>query len=288
MTAAIIIALLLVMGTIAWGLKQKYPRDEDPIVAAIDALLPQTQCAQCGFSGCRPYAEALARSEAATNLCPPGGNSLFEALNDLLQPDGFVESPTPADNLLAVIDEARCIGCALCLPPCPVDAIVGASGFMHTVIEAQCTGCELCVPACPVDCISMVVVPTRDPILPSAPATAELGCIACGRCDDSCPLSLPAQTLLSAIDNKQVPHAQELGLDRCIECGLCDKACPANIPLAHLFGIEKQTNQASERLVHAKEQLKARYAQHTARLASAAEAQNSRRAERLQKTRSWH
>jgi electron transport complex protein RnfB len=125
----------------------------------IDALLPQTQCTRCGYAGCKPYAEAIASGEAQINQCPPGGAATIEALASLL---GRARLPlNPANGIegpprVAVIDEERCIGCAKCLPPCPVDAIVGARRFMHTVIEAQCTGCELCIAPCPVDCIVMV------------------------------------------------------------------------------------------------------------------------------------
>ncbi len=284
--AFVIAALLFTLGIVAWALKQRYPHNEDPIVTAIDALLPQTQCAQCGYPGCRPYAEALARSEAATNLCPPGGTTLFDALNNLLQPDTAVQPPSKVLSLLAVIDESECIGCALCLPPCPVDAIVGAAGQMHTVIDAQCTGCELCVPACPVDCISMLNIPTEIPASP-IPIDSGLGCIACGRCNDSCPLDLPAQSLLSAIENQSTSITAGLDIDRCIECGLCDKACPSAIPLALIFGTEKQSRARSVEETAAKANLKARYEKHTVRLEKAVAQQSDRRAERLEGSRPW-
>jgi len=128
----------------------------------IDALLPQTQCEQCGYHGCRPYAEAIARGEAEINLCPPGGAAGIEKLAALLQrpvlpldPTRGVEKP----RMLARIVEADCIGCTKCIQACPVDAIVGASKLMHTVLADDCTGCELCVPACPVDCIVLEPMP---------------------------------------------------------------------------------------------------------------------------------
>jgi electron transport complex protein RnfB len=125
---------------------------------AIDALLPQTQCTRCGYQGCKPYAEAIASGAADINQCPPGGAATIEALARLtgravlpLNPANGTEGP----ELVAQIDESRCIGCAKCLPPCPVDAIVGMRRQMHTVVAELCTGCELCIAPCPVDCIVM-------------------------------------------------------------------------------------------------------------------------------------
>lgn len=128
---------------------------------AIDALLPQTQCCQCGYAGCQPYAAAIARGTAPINQCPPGGSELIAELALLLDtaaPPLNKKFGITAAPAVAVIDEALCIGCTLCLPACPVDAIVGARRMMHTVISAECTGCGLCLPPCPVDCIS--VLPT--------------------------------------------------------------------------------------------------------------------------------
>lgn len=133
-------------------------RDTDRDADGIDALLPQTQCTRCGYTGCRPYAQAIVAGEADINQCPPGGAATISALAQLL---GRAEKPlNPANGAqtpprVAWIDESRCIGCAKCLPPCPVDAIIGAAKYLHTVIVEHCTGCELCVAPCPVDCIQM-------------------------------------------------------------------------------------------------------------------------------------
>lgn len=136
-------------------------------IDAIDALLPQTQCGQCDYTGCRPYAEAIAAGEAPINQCPPGGGEVIAELAALLNvpamplnaAHGVVAAPA-----VAVIDESVCIGCALCLPACPVDAIVGARKLMHTVIAVECTGCGLCLPPCPVDCITLAATGApRDP-----------------------------------------------------------------------------------------------------------------------------
>jgi electron transport complex protein RnfB len=128
------------------------------IVARIDALLPQTQCTRCGYAGCKPYAAAIASGEAEINQCPPGGGATIAALAELLGRPVQALNPvhgTESPPRVAWIDESRCIGCARCLAPCPVDAIVGAPKFMHTVLAERCTGCELCLPPCPVDCIEM-------------------------------------------------------------------------------------------------------------------------------------
>ncbi|MDV3239573.1 MAG: electron transport complex subunit RsxB [Gammaproteobacteria bacterium] len=133
----------------------------DPVVDQINAILPQTQCGQCGYAGCRPYAEAIAAGEADINQCPPGGEAGIRALADLLGRDFKplnAEHGVHKEKMVAVIDENLCIGCTLCIQACPVDAILGAAKHMHTVIEQECTGCELCVEPCPVDCIHMVPV----------------------------------------------------------------------------------------------------------------------------------
>lgn len=131
------------------------------LVEQIDAILPQTQCTQCGYAGCKPYATAIASGEADINQCPPGGEVGIRELAALLSVE-----PKPLNKThgvtkpksVAIIDESTCIGCTLCIQACPVDAIVGAAKQMHTVISSECTGCELCIAPCPVDCIDMLVV----------------------------------------------------------------------------------------------------------------------------------
>jgi electron transport complex protein RnfB len=132
------------------------------LAVQIDALLPQTQCTLCGYSGCMPYARAIAKGAADINQCPPGGDAGVARLAALLGRKTKPLNPAhgaPRTRALALIDEARCIGCTLCIQACPVDAIVGAARLMHTVIAELCTGCELCLPPCPVDCIAMVPLP---------------------------------------------------------------------------------------------------------------------------------
>ncbi len=130
-------------------------------VLAIDAVLPQTQCRQCGFEGCLPYARAIAAGQAQINRCPPGGEAGIELLSRLLGRAPIALDPACGTHQrlqVARIDESRCIGCTLCIQACPVDAIAGASRRMHTVLAADCTGCGLCLPPCPVDCIEMLAV----------------------------------------------------------------------------------------------------------------------------------
>jgi len=153
--AVITIAVIALVAGIALSYAQRrLPANEGDLVEQVNDLLPQTQCAQCGYPGCRPFAAALVDGSAAINLCPPGGDDTIRRLARLLGKEvmPLAESVVPA---VAVIDEPACIGCYHCRNACPVDAIVGAHQFMHTVIASECTGCELCVAPCPVDCITM-------------------------------------------------------------------------------------------------------------------------------------
>ena len=130
-----------------------------PLVDQIDAVLPQTQCAQCDYPGCRPYAEAIASGDAKVNQCPPGGQEGADALAELMGSKSILLDETHGETKpkrVALVDENACIGCTLCIKACPVDAFVGSSKVMTQVIAKECTGCDLCLPVCPVDCIEMI------------------------------------------------------------------------------------------------------------------------------------
>jgi len=154
----IMIGLALFLGLVLGYAAIRFRVSESPLVQKIDAILPQTQCGQCGFPGCKPYATAIAKGEADINQCPPGGEEGIHKLAELLGVDPKplnAEHGVPKPKSVAIIDEELCIGCTLCIQACPVDAILGAAKHMHTIIEKECTGCELCIPPCPVDCIYM-------------------------------------------------------------------------------------------------------------------------------------
>lgn len=151
-------ALALVFGILLGISAVKFKVESDPVVEQIDALLPQTQCGQCGYPGCRPYAEAIANGDEI-NKCPPGGEATIHNLANLLGREAKPLNQAhaePEGPKVAFIREAECIGCTKCIHACPVDAILGAPKQMHTVIISECTGCDLCVEPCPVDCIDMV------------------------------------------------------------------------------------------------------------------------------------
>lgn len=160
MIAAILVmsGVALLLGAVLGYAALKFEVEGDPLVEKIDAMLPQTQCGQCGYPGCKPYATAIASGEADINQCPPGGDEGVQKLAELLGVEAKplnAEHGLPKPKSTAFIDEPTCIGCTLCIQACPVDAILGAAKQMHTVIASECTGCELCVAPCPVDCISM-------------------------------------------------------------------------------------------------------------------------------------
>ena len=156
---ATVTVIALIAGLALRMASSRLPADTDSLIDELNALLPQTQCAQCGYPGCRPYAKAIVESDEAINICPPGGQATVDKLATLLGKESLpvleVEAATSV-NAVAIIDEEQCIGCTHCRTACPVDANVGAHQLMHTIIASECTGCELCLPPCPVDCISMV------------------------------------------------------------------------------------------------------------------------------------
>ncbi|BCS51405.1 MULTISPECIES: electron transport complex subunit RsxB [Aeromonas] len=162
--AILVLTLLaLAFGIILGFAAVKFHVEADPIVDQLDALLPQTQCGQCGYPGCKPYAEAVANGDQI-NKCVPGGEATMRKIADLMgvepQPLGGSDEAAVPVKKVAFIHEDQCIGCTKCIQACPVDAIVGATKAMHTVIASECTGCDLCVDPCPTDCIEMIPVPT--------------------------------------------------------------------------------------------------------------------------------
>ncbi len=283
-TIAVLCGLMLGLGWLLLSARERLKGDDNELIDAIDALLPQTQCTQCGFPGCRPYAEAVANG-TALDLCPPGGDTTFEALKALLGRDGGTTPPSP-EPLLARIREADCIGCFLCIRACPVDAIIGAPGFMHTVIEDECTGCGLCVPACPVDCIDLNWTVTQAKPRPirypmTIAAHESQPCIGCNRCEPACPAALAPRELLWLTAAEKWNDAEAGGLERCIECRLCDRVCPSNIPLAAIFGSGRRVlSEAAAKRADAAH-AKARYQARNTRLAAEQEAAQTRRAARL-------
>lgn len=156
----VLVVLAAIFGAILGFASIRFKVDADPIVDQIDQILPQTQCGQCGYPGCRPYAEAIANGDNI-NKCPPGGQATIEKLADLLGVE-VQESAHDLDEVktVAFIHEDMCIGCTKCIQACPVDAIVGGTKAVHTVIKDECTGCDLCVAPCPTDCIEMIPVET--------------------------------------------------------------------------------------------------------------------------------
>lgn len=285
MTAALILggiglAAAVVLSVARRVLASKQDANADAVVVAIDAVLPQSQCAQCGYPGCRPYAEAVAEGERL-DLCPPGGQRVVAALEALLGRDAERELADPTDTIARIV-EKDCIGCALCIDACPVDAIAGASKYLHAVIPERCTGCELCVPACPVDCIelvprsigSAVTSPTGDLALP---------CISCGWCEKACPVELDAHALHVAFET----GATDATAFDCIECTACTRACPSGIDLVGEFRALKRRQHAELDYVRRADAARQHAEARTERLTRQASEQEARRAERLRTPQRW-
>ena len=195
-------SLLVILAVASLWLRHVFHEMSTELVDEIDSILPQTQCAQCGYPGCRPYATSIPQGESV-DLCVPGGPEVQAKLSQLMQTIPLTQIPSPKEEL-AFIKEENCIGCALCLPACPVDAIIGAKDYLHTVVADECTGCELCVTACPVDCIVMqentkVISQNwegRDNF------ESEQACVNCVQCDDACPVNI-SPLLLHKLASKE-------------------------------------------------------------------------------------
>ena len=276
---AVVVAISATLGLVLGWAHGRLGASPDPAVDRIDALLPQSQCAQCGHPGCRPYAEAIAAGDAI-NKCPPGGDALVRELAELLGRDATALDPAFGNEQprrVALIREPDCIGCARCLAVCPVDAIVGAHPFLHTVIAQECTGCELCVAPCPVDCIEMHSVETFAP-KPSRPEQS-LACINCGDCVPACPVGLMPQTLYRLA--AEPAKAESWRLEACIECEACERVCPSRIPLvSHFQRAKAELHAERERHGRAK-RAKRRYAERCTRLERDERARQDRRRKRL-------
>ena len=258
------------LGLILGFASNRFQVQGNPLADALDAVLPQTQCGQCGYPGCRPYAEAVAENEADINQCPPGGGYTVAALAELM---GIDPKPLNAEygiekpKAIAFVVEAECIGCTLCIDACPVDAILGASKMMHTVIQSECTGCELCIEPCPVDCI--VMQPNGETLDGWQGSKPVMPCIRCGDCVTACPENLLPQELYQQCRTSALDQAGEYSLMDCIECGRCNNVCPSQIPLVQYFIAGKKQLEAKQRNRINAERSKVRYANRLERLKQA-------------------
>ena len=314
------------LGGLAFAAARRRGGSDERLADAIDAELPQLQCGDCGYAGCKPYARAVARGEVSIRLCAPGGEDTLRRIADIVGEDCTPPVPLPAtaphtatataphpdpppqagegeddDRLpgtrgragegvkVAFIRREDCVGCALCLPVCPTDAIVGAAQMEHAVLDKDCTGCELCLPVCPVDCIEMHPA-ARTPLAqmrgglltPPSPASGSpppqpspasgrgsrtTDCIRCGWCEDVCPVGLsPLRLHLSAL-NDDAREAGYLRLQDCIHCRRCDDACPSGIGLSSQFAAAKQEIAKTARSKAEAARLKMRYEGHLKRQA---------------------
>ncbi len=254
----------------------------------IDALLPQTQCEQCGYPGCRPYAEAIAGGDVF-NKCAPGGQVTIDALANLL---GRATMPPAPGNQkapfrkLAHVREEECIGCGKCLAVCPVDAILGAGKHSYTVIASECTGCALCIPPCPVDCIDLLPAsPNND--TRSLPEQGD-PCINCGRCAEACPELLLPQQLYRYALAEDWNGLREQELTRCIACAACDRSCPSGIPLKVHFQAAQSGLAARERDNARTGQFRGRFESRKARLSAEQVARQQARTARIAAAKAAH
>ena len=282
MALGIVLLTAVVLMLVQRLLRRAIPKSEvDQLVDRVHALLPHTQCEQCGQPGCRPYAIAVVNG-ATANRCAPGGEPVARALAELLaRPILMPAQATPIPSI-ARIREADCIGCTRCIPVCPVDAIIGASMRMHTVLEDQCTGCGLCIAPCPVDCIDLLPIASRTASTADhQPAAHAMPCIHCAACADVCPVGLQPHALLRQLEADRSENAVSLGLLDCTTCGACDAVCPSRIPLRERFVAAQRTTRDAARLRNAAAQAATRFSRHQTRRVAMDVERERKRNERL-------
>ena len=312
-----------VLGGLALVAGRRQGSAEDMLVVAIDAELPQLQCAECGYAGCKPFARAVAKKEATIDLCLPGGEDVIRRLaaivnetppprdtkpshsdsprddNATMQQKLSKQHNATSDNDIEIADDVEiaavagmtaaagvevafirreaCVGCALCLPVCPTDAIVGAARFEHSVLEKDCTGCALCLPVCPTDAIVMQAPKKRTALnqtlagfrastsSPSSSASAGQQCIRCNYCADVCPAGLSPMHLYASSKDEQWEKMTAEGLTHCIHCQKCDDVCPSSIALSAAFARGKNKAAKITRAKNEATRLKTRYEQRQKR-----------------------
>ena len=272
------------IGAILGFVAKSFRVESDTVIENINDLLPQTQCGQCGYPGCKPYAEAIASGESI-NKCSPGGEKTILKMADLLnlpvlsldESHGQIEA-----KKVAYIREAECIGCAKCIPACPVDAIHGAPKYMHTVIESECTGCDLCIEPCPVDCIELIALETSiiTPNFPLLTRDHAVECINCGLCIEACPVEILPHELYRACKSDEIESAEKLNLMQCIECGKCDQICPSQIPLVNYYQAAKYEAKRNQQEMTLANRARIRFDSHQQRVAKLSAAEEQRRQDR--------
>ena len=280
-------SLLTILAVASLWLRRVFPEVSNDLIDEIDSILPQTQCAQCGYPGCRPYAKSISQGESI-DLCIPGGPQVQAQLSALMQTIPLTQIPSPKEEL-AFIQEENCIGCGLCLPACPVDAIIGAKDYLHTVVAGECTGCELCVAACPVDCIVMqentqIISHNRE--FRDNPES-EQACINCAQCDDECPVNISPLLFHKLVSKGNYDALEQSDLFDCVECGICDLNCPSNIGLTNQFKFAKDQVVHNKTEKDNKTQLLVRYERHSERLAARKSTDDQARSKRLNDRRPW-
>ena len=284
----VLLVLAILSGALLGYAAQKFKVPPNRLVDRINTLLPQTQCAQCGYPGCKPYAAAIAAG-AAINLCPPGGDATIIELAKLLDTAVLPlkltgtedKQPEPAlSKKVARIREDECIGCTFCIQACPVDAIAGAAQQMHMVISKECTGCELCIAPCPVDCIDLLTLPQTTAKAMPAKSLSEQACIRCGLCVEVCPVNLLPQQLFWFAQGKAYDKAKQHRLMDCIECGLCHAVCPSHIPLVQYYQVAKSHIHEQDAAFQLAQYTKARFDNRELRLAEEEALAEQRRQQR--------
>lgn len=222
---------------------------EDEKVAEILENLGGSNCGGCGRSGCRAFAECLAKGEGNVTDCHSVTKEKAQKIAEILGVKIEEQEPTfavvkcagginAAEKFNFVgytgcssvksfaggnkVCPAACLGGGECTANCPHGAIAVKDGVGKTD-KSKCSSCGSCIIRCPQKIIERI--PRRAKVYVACSSkckgkevisACKVGCIGCGICAKSCP-----EKAITMVENLPV-----IDYSKCSGCKTCAAKCP--------------------------------------------------------------